>query len=371
MANYDWTGTASDGLIWNPDNWGPLGAPAGPPAQGDDASIINGAVEIDQATIEVGNLSINSGSLDDNGRRLVVGGLLSVVEDGEVDFGELDLDLNTSNLSGGRIELQGGVLGGGPLDVNAGTSIQGTGQLVSSNGTATLLNHGSVEAEDIAGNLVVPGQLSILTNIITNEPDGIFRADHFVTLSIGSSAVPLDADHVFTNLQDLGDGTNALVDGAYIAAVGDIVVTGFDGSGSPLGPITTLSALVEILGNGTVSGDIFVNGQDIESSLNTITPSADGEGDLVLINSFSDWQNPVEIQGLTSAEPASFTLAYGTTWQGGGLYLDAGVFNGAGLTIDAADAADPGSQAAFISGSGIILRVDDERRCRCGTDRVG
>jgi hypothetical protein len=109
MANYDWTGTASDGLIWNPDNWGPLGAPAGPPAQGDGASIINGAVEIDQATIEVGNLSINSGSLDDNGRRLVVGGLLSVVEDGEVDFGELDLDLNTSNLSGGRIEVQDGV----------------------------------------------------------------------------------------------------------------------------------------------------------------------------------------------------------------------------------------------------------------------
>src|SRR4249920_1800356 len=107
MASYDWTGTAGDDLFSNPDNWGPLGAPAGPPAQGDDASITNGAVEIDQATIEVGSLAINSGSLDDNGRRLVAGGLLSVgspfgataeltVEDGEVDFGELDLDLNTS-----------------------------------------------------------------------------------------------------------------------------------------------------------------------------------------------------------------------------------------------------------------------------------
>jgi hypothetical protein len=154
MANYDWTGTASDGLFWNPDNWGPLGAPAGPSAQGDDASIINGAVEIDQATIEVGNLSINCGSLDDNGRRLVVGGLLSVVEDGEVDFGELDLDLNTSNLSGGRIELQDGVLSDGQLDVNAGTSIQGTGQLVSSNGTATLARSFVASSDGHGGTLV-------------------------------------------------------------------------------------------------------------------------------------------------------------------------------------------------------------------------
>jgi hypothetical protein len=79
MASYDWIGIDGDGLFSNHDNWGPLGAPAGPPAQGDDASITNGdTVEIDQATIEVDNLTIDSSSLDDNGNRLIVDGVLTV-----------------------------------------------------------------------------------------------------------------------------------------------------------------------------------------------------------------------------------------------------------------------------------------------------
>jgi VCBS repeat-containing protein len=65
--------------------------------------------------------------------------------------------------------------------------------------------------------------------------------------------------------------------------------------------------------------------------------------------------NPIEIQGLTSTEPTSWTLENGATGQGGGLYLDnVAFFDGGGLTIDAANAADPGSKAAFISGTGII-----------------
>ena len=43
----------------------------------------------------------------------------------------------------------------------------------------------------------------------------------------------LDADHVFTNLVDNGDGTTSLVDGAYEAIGGDININGLNGATMP------------------------------------------------------------------------------------------------------------------------------------------
>ena len=240
-------------------------------------------------------------------------------------------------------------------------------------GDVALQNYGLIDAVYNDQGLDNSAQLSILTNTITNEFDGIFRADLGATLNIGGSGTPLDNLHMFTNLQNNdADQTDVLVDGAYVADGGNIDINGNDPvSGNPLAPLTTLSAVVYLSGElqsdgmggfTTVSGDMSVNGVDIETSLTTITPSADsGEGDLILQNNFANnynfWQNTIEIQGLTAAEVANYptwTLEDGTSGVGGGLYLDNGLFNGARLIIDAANPSDPGSQSAFISGNGQI-----------------
>src|SRR5258708_28655424 len=138
MASYKWTGADRDGLFSNPGDWGPLGAPAGPPGPGDDATIDNGdTVKIDQPTTEVANLTVNSGTFDDNGHLLIVDDALTIgssfgatsvltVEGGEVDFASIVLTLNAVNLSPGSAERQNGTLRGRPCEIQDGTFSQGS-----------------------------------------------------------------------------------------------------------------------------------------------------------------------------------------------------------------------------------------------------
>ncbi len=172
------------------------------------------------------------------------------------------------------------------------------------------------------------GTLAILTNSITNNPDGIFRADDLATLNIGDDNQPLDPNHIFTNLQPWPDGNTQLIDGAYVAVGGSIDINGTDTSYNDLAPISVLSAVLYLTDIGPDHGDLFVNGTSIEDSLTLITPSSEGEGDLVLLNSYtySYWSNPVEIQGLAPGELPTFTLEDGTTGSGGGLYIDNGAY---------------------------------------------
>ena len=169
----------------------------------------------------------------------------------------------------------------GFLSIGPTGNINGTGALFSDyispssdgffSGDVDLQNNGLVDAvyNDASSGLPLSeqAQLSILTNTITNESGGIFRADGGATLNIGNDAVLLDATHVFTNLQDNGDGTTSLVDGAYEAFGGNIDING-SASGGPLGPISTLEAVLYLgtgsVGSSTGNGDLFVNGTDIE-----------------------------------------------------------------------------------------------------------
>ena len=291
---------------------------------------------------------------------LTVDGVVPIVFDPPSDLLDPVIAFNIEALS--KIEGTGAIFSDYDPAVNPGAP----GHFSSD---VALTNHGLIEAKLNDGdiNVINPGELSILTNTITNAPDGIFRADLGATLNIGNGGTPLDDFHVFTNLHDPAVVGSTLVDGAYVADGGNIKIVGNDpNSESPLLPITTLSAIVYIDGEPTVdgegnpttvNGDILVNGTSIEQSLTTITPSADaGEGDLILINSDTDWQNTIEIQGLTSAEDAvqPWFLEDGTFGNGGGLYLDNAVFNGPGLVVDAPDPGDPGSQAGFIYGNGRI-----------------
>jgi T5SS/PEP-CTERM-associated repeat protein len=224
-----------------------------------------------------------------------------------------------------------------------------------------LVNHGLIDA---VYNDQLPldnsAQLSILTNTITDASDGAFEADSGATLSIGNSQVPLDGNHVFTNLQDNGDGTTSLVDGLYNANGGDIAINGNDPNangdspaGSPLGPISTLEAVLYLTEFNGVAGDLSVNGASLEDTLTNVTPSADfGEGDLDLNFGSFTFANSIQIQGLLNDEPTGWNIPVsGIYGQGGGLYLYQATFNGPGLTIDAATA---GGQAAFIFGDGVI-----------------
>jgi len=204
------------------------------------------------------------------------------------------------------------------------------------------------------------GTLAILTNTVSNNYDGIFRADDRATLNIGDDNQPLDDyAYLFTNWQGWSDNSTELYDGAYVAAGGNISINGITSSDDVLlsasGPISTLSAVLFLTDVGADHGDLLVNGTAIEDSLTLITPSTDyGEGDLVLLNSSTYWSNTIEIQGLLSWEPLSYTLEDGTTGTGGALYLDNAYFAGPGLIIDAADVNIPDSSPAFISGNGII-----------------
>jgi len=105
MATFSWLGTANDGLFSNPDNWGPPGAAAGPPGPADAVSILTAdTIEADQPVIEIGGLSLASGTIDDSGNLLIIDGVLAIgepfgaaslltVEAGEVDFAEIGQSL--------------------------------------------------------------------------------------------------------------------------------------------------------------------------------------------------------------------------------------------------------------------------------------
>ena len=301
------------------------------------------------------------------------GSLIDLRDDSGTGIYDLEQIINATDIA-----LTVDVGAAGILSIGPTGNINGTGALFSDyispssdgffSGDVDLQNNGLVDAvyNDASSGLPLSeqAQLSILTNTITNESGGIFRADGGATLNIGNDAVLLDATHVFTNLQDNGDGTTSLVDGAYEAFGGNIDING-SASGGPLGPISTLEAVLYLgtgsVGSSTGNGDLFVNGTDIELSLTTITPTSDsGEGNLILLNITTNWNNPIEIQGLTSAEETntpSWNLEDGTSGQGGGLYLQNATFNGPELTIDGANPSDPGSAPAFInvsSGNGNI-----------------
>ena len=203
------------------------------------------------------------------------------------------------------------------------------------------------------------GTLAILTNSITNNPDGIFRADDLATLNIGDDNQPLDPNHVFTNLQPWPDGNTQLIRWRLCCGGGRhhryqrhgyvLQRSGpdFGAVGDPL-PHRCAEWLWR-----RPRRPVRQRHVDRRTLLTLITPSSEGEGDLVLLNSdtYAYWSNLVEIQGLSQVEPPTFTLEDGTTGSGGGLYIDNGAFNGQGLTIDAAVG---GGQAAFISGNGTI-----------------
>jgi T5SS/PEP-CTERM-associated repeat protein len=216
-------------------------------------------------------------------------------------------------------------------------------------GDVALENHGLIDAQDndasVNPDSVTQGQLSLLTNSITNEPDGTFEADNGATLNIGNAQVLLDDEHVFTNLHDNGNGTSSLVDGFYDANGGDIDING------TVNPISTLEAVLYLTGVNGVAGDLSVNDTSILQTLTTITPSGNGEGDLAINSATVTFSNPIEIQGLQSGEPTSWSFNAGYSGGGGGLYLDNGTFSGPGLTIDAATT---GGEAAFIFGNGVI-----------------
>ena len=237
-------------------------------------------------------------------------------------------------------------------------------------GEVWLDNQGLIDAyaNDSSLDPAVPGQLSILTDIITNDADGTFEADSNASLNIGNADTPLgysyggdgsyesQYDHVFTNLVANTDGTTtSLVDGFYDANGGDITINGNDSSGNPLNPISTLSAVLYLTNAGSGNGDLLVNGVPIEDSLTTITPSTDaGEGDLAINNTNITFANPIDVQSLQPGEPTSWTInSSGINGEGGGLYLDDGTFTDPdGLTIDASSY--PGGPSAFIYGDGTI-----------------
>ena len=216
-------------------------------------------------------------------------------------------------------------------------------------GDVTLENHGLIDAQDndtsVNPDPATQAQLGLLTNVITNEPDGTFEADSGATLNIGNSDVPLNATHVFTNLQDNGNGTSSLVDGFYNANGGNIVIDG------AVNPISTLEAVLYLTGVDGVSGNLSVNGASIEQTLTTISPSSNGEGDLAINSANVTFSNPIEIQGLQSSDPTGWSFNTGYVGQGGGLYFDDGTFNGPSLTIEAAPT---GGKSAFIFGNGVI-----------------
>ena len=237
-------------------------------------------------------------------------------------------------------------------------------------GEVWLDNQGLIDANanDSSLDPAVPGQLSILTDIITNDADGTFEADSNASLNIGNADTPLgysyggdgsygsQYDHVFTNLVANADGTTtSLVDGFYDANGGDITINGNDSSGNPLNPISTLSAVLYLTNAGSGNGDLLVNGVPIEDSLTTITPSTDaGEGDLAINNTNITFANPIDVQSLQPGEPTSWTInSSGINGEGGGLYLDDGTFTDPdGLTIDASSY--PEGPSAFIYGDGTI-----------------
>jgi Hint domain len=227
--------------------------------------------------------------------------------------------------------------------------IRGTGAIFSDytqpvtggffSGNVDLQNSGLIDAVYNDEALDNSAQLSILTNVITNEPDGTFEADSGATLNVG------DDTHVFTNLQNDGNGTSSLVDGFYDANGGDIDING------TVNPISTLEAVLYLTGVNGVAGDLSVNDTSIVQTLTTITPSGNGEGDLAINSATVTFSNPIEIQGLQSGEPTSWSFNTGYSGGGGGLYLDNGTFSGPGLTINAATT---GGEAAFIFGNGVI-----------------
>ena len=263
--------------------------------------------------------------------------------------------------------------------IGAGGVINGTGAIFSDYRTpedgffsadVNLDNQGLIDAEANDGSLNpdAPGRLSVLTNTITNDPSGTFEADAGATLNIGNSDQPLNANHVFTNLVGNGDGTTSLVDGLYFANGGTIGINGYDTSGFALNPISTLSAVLYLVGQDGVNGDLLVNGTPVEDTLTTVAPSADaGEGDLALFDGDFSFNNIVTVEGLAADAPSSWTInafavggvdsgsanQIGTfgVGTGGLLYLGQGTFSGPGLVIDGATG---GGTAAGIEGAGVI-----------------
>jgi hypothetical protein len=207
MTTYIWvgdgsgTGNFSDPNLWNPEVVSAFD-------ESDILSVTNGdVVTVDQPAIEVDQLIVDGGSIVNDGNQLFLDSFLAI---------------GGSNGAASFLLLSGGgEIDAGTVAVSEGGTIIGSGSIVADfmtpagnfSGNVTLQNGGVIEARvDGTTNSSV---LSIRTNVITNAPGGIFRADLGATLAIGYSA-PLDADHVFTNLQDLGNGTSALVDGAYV-----------------------------------------------------------------------------------------------------------------------------------------------------------
>jgi len=165
-----WTGAGADDFWFNTLNWSPGVAP--------NSSTANAVVGAPSPTIVNGNVGLNSLTIDPSGQVTLNPGL-------SLGFsGAATTTLSNSGtmtmLNGSFLELQFGVVNGGLIDVQAGTSATTLG--IPGGTTATLSGGGTINLSGVNARIIRSGSGTALLSLVDQTVQGQGQVTGFVNI---------------------------------------------------------------------------------------------------------------------------------------------------------------------------------------------
>ncbi len=264
-----WDGSESN--LWRiADNW----TPAGPPSSGDNAVVgspapavvDNFATSNELDVLSGGEIQIQSNSLNINGGRLTNDGLITVNSDNSTSSANLSF-IGSGTLDGsGEIVLAApGSLAkitatGGTVTQESDHTIRGEGEL-----TASLINNGTITAEDVNGDmlatLLISSGSKTNNGVIQSSPTGDLRFNIGVTQG-ATGRIIADTNKVFISNVTVTGGTLESSGGGVFETTGNALTfndLSFQGHLDMVMGTGTVPTLVIGAGGITNDGTILVS----------------------------------------------------------------------------------------------------------------
>ena len=247
-TTYTWTGMAPSSGWSQPQNWSPSNSV---PGAGDTANIGPGITVNVDSGVEVGTVSLGSGSTLNGVGSLTIDNMFSCLAGtlspsrGITVNGSMSIEPATLTVTVSTVTSTLTINGSGTINANAQLQFNANSLLVN-NGTFTVADSGSINMAGVAGAMFVNQSLFIGGNAVCGTGDSIFSNAPSGTVQInGGATFQFQGTLANSGTFSVGGGGQA-----SISATAALHGGSFTGSGNAV-----------LTGNDTLDGNVTVGGQ--------------------------------------------------------------------------------------------------------------